>query len=86
MVPLRQSASATKQIANIAYLAFSQGNKPIDFWLCSQFYLHRRALVPLVKEKLTRRRRRGRAGRWRGVRREDGRRGAEHATEPREDS
>lgn len=29
--PLRQLTLATKQIANIACLAFSGGNKPIDF-------------------------------------------------------
>lgn len=44
--PLRQSASATKRVANIACLAFSEGNRSIDFWLCSLFYLHRRVLVP----------------------------------------
>lgn len=48
-VPLRELASATKRIANIACLAFSESNKPIDFWLCSLFYLHRRALVPSLK-------------------------------------
>lgn len=85
MVSLRHLACATKRIANIACLAFSEGNRSIDFWLCSLFYLHRRVLVPgewnvptLVKEKLTHRRRRGRAGRWggregwRGIRREEG--------------
>lgn len=48
-VPLKQPVSATKHIANIACLAFSEGNKPIDFWLCSLFCLHRRALVPSLK-------------------------------------
>lgn len=40
---LRQSATTSKRVANIACLAFSEGNRPIDFWLCSLFYLHRRA-------------------------------------------
>lgn len=45
-VSLRHLACATKRIANIACLAFSEGNRSIDFWLCSLFYLHRRAPVP----------------------------------------
>lgn len=45
-VPLSQSSFTTKRIANIACLAFFEGNRSIDFWLCSLFYLHRRALVP----------------------------------------
>lgn len=61
-VPLRQSASATKRIANTACLAFSEGNRPIDFWLGSVLFTQKGSGA-LVKEKLTHRWRRGRAGR-----------------------
>ncbi len=88
-VPLRQSASATKRIANIACLAFSEGNKPIDFWLCSLFYLHRRALVPSLKRNWLidgGEDERGGGEGWGGIRREEGTSGVEHGTELREDS
>lgn len=84
-VPLRQSASSTKRIANIACLAFSEGNKAIDFWLRSVLFTQTGSGA-LVKEKLTRRWRRGRSGRRRGGRGEEGTRGVEHGTELREDS
>lgn len=46
--PIKAVRLTTKQIASIAYLAFSEGNKPIDFG-STLFYLHRRALVSLLR-------------------------------------
>lgn len=54
-VPLRQSVPATERIANIACLAFSEGNKPIDFLAPLSVLFTQKGSGALVKEKLTRR-------------------------------
>lgn len=65
--PIKAAASATEQIANIACLAFSRGNKPIDFFGSALCFTYTDGGAEgaggwgcgaLVKGKLT--------GRWRG--------------------
>lgn len=63
--PIKAAAAATQQIANIACLAFSRGNKPIDFFGSALCFTYTDGgggtgwgCGALVKGKLT--------GRWRG--------------------